>query len=254
MIEHPTVRKLDYAPVEIAGKSVIVTGGTTGIGRATAIFLAAHGAKVLIFGRHRQELSDAMNDLREISDDVHGMTADVAEMEDVRRVFAESDEHFGKLDILINNAGLPAEDLASMSFEEWEYILRSNLSGYLACAEEAVKRMKKHGEGHIVNVGSMSAHSRKPGSSVYVTTKAAIQGFSDSLRKEVNDDGIKVTLIEPGLVGSDLIEDDVPTQKRKATQMKMLKAEDIAACIYYCLTQPARCNVIGIQIRALLDE
>lgn len=253
MIENLTASKLDHRPVDISRKSVVVTGGTTGIGRATALLLAAQGARVLVFGRHEDVLSDAMSDLRQTGGEAYGMTADAADIDDVRRVFAEADDKLGGVDILINNAALAADDIANTPYEEWEYIVRTNLLGYMSCTQEAVARMKKQGSGHIVNIGSMSAEVREKGSSVYVATKAAIQGFSAALRKEVNGEGIKVSLIEPGSVGTDMTEEDVPGQIKKEEKLKLLKAEDIAACVYYCITQPERCDVVHVQIRPHLQ-
>lgn len=254
MIEDMAPYKLDYRPTNLEGKTAVITGGTTGIGRATALFLAAHGVRVLVFGRHEEELADTMKDLQTVSEEVYGMTADPADIDDIRRVFKEADEKLGDLDILINNAGLAAEDISSMPYEKWEYIVRTNLLGYMACTKEAATRMKERGEGHIINIGSMSAEVREKGSSVYVATKSAIRGFSAALRKEVNSEGIKVTLIEPGSVGTDMTEEEVPEQVRKEEDLKMLKAEDIAACIYYCLSQPRRCDVVQVQIRPHLQE
>src|SRR5215216_855832 len=96
----------DYQPESVNNKSVLITGGTTGIGRATAILLAAQGAQVMIFGRHEQELNDAVNDIRRAGGDVLGLTADTADPEDIKRVFQEVDRQMGQLDILINNAAL----------------------------------------------------------------------------------------------------------------------------------------------------
>jgi len=234
---------------DIAGKSVVITGGTTGIGRAAALLLASQGARVLVFGRHQNELNDAMNDLRAVSDDAYGITADVTNPENVERVFAEAEQQFGDLDVFINNAALAADDVASTSYDDIEYIVKTNLLGYMACAHEAVERMKKQGHGHIVNIGSMSADVREEGSSVYVATKAGIQGFSEALRKEVNKYGIKVTLIEPGAVGTDMQPEPPAKQRKKQEGQEMLKAEDIAACIHYCLVQPKRCDVVVVQIR-----
>jgi NADP-dependent 3-hydroxy acid dehydrogenase YdfG len=112
--------------------------------------------------------------------------------------------------------------------------------------------MKASGKGHILFIGSMSADERS-GSPVYVATKSGIQGFTEALRKEVNKEGIKVTLIEPGSVGTDM-PDKTPEQQRKLEkENKMLKAEDIALCVYYCLTQPERCDVISVKIRPHLQ-
>jgi NADP-dependent 3-hydroxy acid dehydrogenase YdfG len=135
-------------------------------------------------------------------------------------------------------------------------VVATNLLGYIGCVQEGVRRMRTRGGGHIVNIGSMSADVRESGSSVYVATKSGIQGFSEALRKEINKEGIKVTLIEPGLVGTDMTEDKTPVeeQPQKQREMKMLKAEDIAACVYYCLTQPKRCDVVSVQIRPHLQE
>jgi NADP-dependent 3-hydroxy acid dehydrogenase YdfG len=234
---------------DVADKAIVISGGTTGIGRTTAILLAELGARVLIFGRHEVELNDSMRDLEKISDAVFGLTADVSRTEDVKRVFREADEKLGRVDVLINNAALSGDGVMDHTMEEAEYIIDTNVFGYVACAHEAIRRMKQVGGGHIINVGSMSAETRGEGSSVYTATKTAIQGFSESLRKEVNKYGIKVTLIEPGAVGTDMQPEPPEEQREKQAALEMLKAEDIAACIHYCLVQPHRCDVIGVQIQ-----
>ncbi|HEX2993193.1 MAG TPA: SDR family oxidoreductase [Anaerolineales bacterium] len=241
----------DYQPESVANKSILITGGTTGIGRATAILLASQGARVMVFGRHEQELNDALKDIRQSGEETFGMTADAANPEDIQRVFAEVDRQFGRLDILINNAALAYQSIMEGSYQDWQYIVNTNLLGYMAVAHEAIERMKAQGQGHIVNVGSMSADVREKDSSVYVATKAGIQGFSEALRKEVNPLGIKVTLIEPGAVGTDMQESQYPPeeQRKREEELKMLKAEDIAACVLYTLTQPRRCDVVSVQIR-----
>jgi NADP-dependent 3-hydroxy acid dehydrogenase YdfG len=239
----------DYQIESVDGKSVLITGGTTGIGRATAILLASQGARVMIFGRHEQELKDAMKDIREAGGEVLGFTADTANPEDIKRVFQEVDHQMDKLDILINNAALGYKSVMEGAYQDWQYIINTNLLGYMAMAHEAIERMKARGEGHIVNIGSMSADVREKGSSVYVATKAGIQGFSEALRKEVNPLGIKVTLIEPGSVGTDMQPESPDEQRQKAEKMEMLKAEDIAACVLYTITQPKRCDVVMLQIR-----
>ena len=244
----------DHDLEEVAGKGIIVTGGTTGIGRATALLLASRGAKVLIFGRHEEELNDAMNDLRHAGSDVHGMIADTSKPEDIKRIFEVADAKLGRVDVLVNNAALAAGGVAEGVYDDWEYVVRVNLLGYMACAHEAITRMKQQGSGHIVNIGSMSADVREQGSSVYVATKSGIQGFSEALRKEVNRDGIKVTLIEPGSVGTDMQQPSPEEQRQKEEKGEMLRAEDIAACVYYCLIQPKRCDVVEVRIRPHLQE
>jgi NADP-dependent 3-hydroxy acid dehydrogenase YdfG len=239
----------DYEIESVTDKSVLITGGTTGIGRATAILLAAQGARVMIFGRHEQELNDAMSDIQKTGGEVTGLTADTADPADIQRVFKEVDREMDHLDILINNAALGYKSVMEGEYPDWQYIVRTNLLGYMAMAHEAVERMQPHAQGHIVNIGSMSADVREKGSSVYVATKAGIQGFSGALRKEVNPLGIKVTLIEPGAVGTDMQPESPEEQRQLQEKMEMLKAEDIAACILYTITQPRRCDVVSVQIR-----
>jgi len=244
-----------YLPTSMKGKRILITGGTTGIGRATAILLASQGARIMIFGRHRQPLDETMEAINglDVETDCFGMTADVADPKDIKRVFDIVDSQFRNLDILINNAALPYESIMEGTYQDWQYIINTNLLGYMACCNEAVKRMKENTSGHIVNIGSISADQRGKDSSVYVATKAGIQGFNESLRKEVNELGIKVSLIEPGLVGSDMIEEDAQEQRKKIAAMEMLKAEDIAMSVLYCLSQPRRCDVISLQIRPHLQ-
>ncbi|HSL29646.1 MAG TPA: SDR family oxidoreductase [Anaerolineales bacterium] len=243
----------DYQPQSVADKSVLITGGTTGIGRSTAILLAAQGARVMIFGRHDQELQDALKDIQQAGGEVHGLTADAADPEDIQRVFQEVDSRMDRLDILINNAALGYNSVMEGNYQEWHYIVKTNLLGYMAMAHEAIARMKQHGEGHIVNIGSMSADVREKDSSVYVATKAGIQGFSEALRKEVNPLGIKVTLIEPGAVGTDMQPQSPQEQRQLIEKMEMLRAEDIAASILYTIIQPKRCDVVNLQIRPHLQ-
>lgn len=246
----------EYLPESVRGKNVLITGGTTGIGRAIAVLLAAQGARVVIFGRHEKELEEAMNAINTTGAEykAYGFTADVATEEGIEYIFEKTDARLPSLDILINNAAIAFDSITSGSYAEWKYVTDVNLLGYMACVHEAVTRMKSAGGGHIVNIGSISADERGKDSSVYVATKAGIQGFNQALRKEVNAMGIKVTLIEPGLVGSDMVE--VPTQEQpaKIEAEEMLKAEDIAMGVLYCLSQPKRCDVVSLQIRPHLQE
>lgn len=244
----------NYEPQSIAGKGVIISGGTTGIGRAIAIRLASAGAKVLIFGRNAEPLNDALADIEKAASagggQVFGMTADQSNPADVERVFTEADAKLGKVNILINNAAIAAESIADTPLSEAQNVLNTNILGYMSCAAQAIQRMKPEQDGHIINIGSVAAHERTEGSDIYVATKGAIQAWAESLHKQVSKDGLKVSLIEPGLVGSDMTAEKVPVEKQPETiaAEKMLQAEDLAECVFYLVTQPHRVNLSLVRI------
>lgn len=243
-----------YLPQSISGKSILITGGTTGIGRATALLLADCGANIMIFGRHQHEVDATLQALRAggRTTGIYGISADVAKPGDIDRVFEQVDQQLGTLDILINNAALGYGSITEGTYEDWQYILSTNLMGYLACSRYAIDRMKDS-SGHIVNIGSMSADVREETSSLYVATKSAIQGFSESLRKEVNSRGIKITLIEPGAVVTDMQELSPQEEVQNVEALEMMTPLDIAVAVLYCLSQPKRCDVVDLKIRPHLQ-
>ncbi len=234
-------------------KAVIVTGGTTGIGRSLAKKLVHEGAKVLIFGRHEKELKEALQDIQPNGQGmIEGMIADQAIYEDVENVFKTADEKLGGVDILVNNAAQPASKIIDSDYAEMKYVVETNLLGYMACCKLAIERMKEKKSGHIVNIGSMSADAEDP-NNVYVATKSGVRGFTKSLAPEANKMGIRVTNVEPGLVGTDMTKETTTEQEKWQEEGKMLKAEDIADCVIYAVSQPERCDVEFVQIRPRLE-
>lgn len=252
-VDHAAFKKrFDYQPQSLAGKGVVVTGGTTGIGRAAVMLLLARGANVLTFGRRKEQLEEAMAEFKAIGGgEIYGLQADVSDERQVDQVFEEADRRLGQVDVLINNAAVAAGSMMDDTPEQWRQAININLLGYLLCARAAADRMKPRQSGTIVNIGSMSAESRSAGGDLYVLTKSGIRGFSDSLAKQLNEDAIRVLLIEPGLVGADMVDDDMSEadKKKKHQAMTMLMAEELAHCIVYCLEQPQRCSLSMVQIR-----
>ncbi len=241
-----------HIPTGLEGKGVLISGGTTGIGRTVALRLSRAGANVLLYGRNEPELQEALKDIEaEGKGQVHGLIADQSQPQDVQRVFERVDQKLGRLDVLVNNAALGGGSITDTDYTAWNYILQTNLMGYMHCCQLAIQRMKEHGGGHIVNIGSMSAQVREAGSDIYVASKAGIEGFSESLRKVVNGQGIKVSLIEPGLAGTEMTLDQVPREQQvpKQSEGKMLKTEDLAEAVYYVLTQSEACDIVLLQIR-----
>ncbi|PAW92399.1 oxidoreductase [Mucilaginibacter sp. MD40] len=243
------------ASAVLGGMNVVITGATTGIGRATAILLAQKGANIVFTGSNQDHLNEALNDIKAVGSEakVTGFVADLATKEGIEELFNRADEALEKVDVLINNAALAFQGITDGDYEDWQRIVNTNLLGYMACTRYALDRMLQNGSGHIVHVGSMSADVREKGSSVYVATKAGIQGFAESLRKEVYEQGIKVTLIEPGAVDTDMQPYSTDEKKEKQQNLEMLQADDIAAAIAYTLEQPARCDVVELKIRPHLQ-
>jgi NADP-dependent 3-hydroxy acid dehydrogenase YdfG len=255
MRTNPTDYVNSIIPIWIKGKKILITGGTTGIGRATALLLAALGNDILICGHHQQQLEDTMHDFNQLNatGSLHGLVVDLATEEGVQELFKKFDSLYDQLDILINNAAIAFQTVKDGTYADQDYLLRVNILAYLACARFALHRMEPRGSGHIVNVGSMSADVREAQSSVYVSSKGAIQAFTESLRKEVNPKGIQVSLIEPGSVGTDMQPYPPEEQQKKIDDMEMLYAEDIARAIAFMLSQPMRTTVVSMQVKPLLQ-
>ena len=226
------------AQTSLKGKKVAITGGTTGIGRATAVLLASEGAKVFICGRNPDHLEDALKRIREVGDG-DGLSIDLAERGSAERFFDAANEYLGGIDVAVVNAAIPADGLSTMEAEEVRYAVATDFTAYIMSAHAANERMAA---GDIILIGSMSAHNLGPDSTVYAGMKAGIAGFAEALRRELGPKGIKVSLIEPGLVGADFHYPELPADKQVEliNKEKMLRAEDIAVGIHYLLTQPSR--------------
>lgn len=255
-LAEPTAHDVADAHTEkpsLNGRKAIITGGTTGIGRAIAVLLASEGAKVFVCGREPQHLQDALARIREVGEG-DGINIDLAEPDGVDRLVAASKDFFGEFDIAIINAAIPAKGVTKMSAEELRYAIAVDFTAYLATAHAAAEVMRDHGD--IVFTGSMSAHVLGGESSVYAGMKAGIQGFAEALRKELGPKGIKVGVIEPGKTGADFQYESF-TAEEQAEQINkewMLRAEDIAVAAHFLLTQPRRSVVQQITIAPRTQE
>jgi 3-oxoacyl-[acyl-carrier protein] reductase len=255
-LTEPPTRDLSDAHTampSLNGRKAIVTGGTTGIGRAIAVLLASEGAKVFVCGRTPEHLGDALERIREVGEG-DGINVDLAKRDDVEQFFKAAEAFLGGLDIAVINAAVPADALAETGEDDTDYQMAVDFTSYLTTTQAAAKRMKAGSD--IVLIGSMSAVSRAGGSSIYVAAKSGIQGFAKSLREELAEQDIKVGLIEPGFTGADFQYPDFPPEKQRELihQGKMLRAEDIAAATHFMLTQPRRTAVSLMRVETRLEH
>jgi len=235
-------------------KRILVTGGTTGIGRATVSLLVSEGADVLTFGRNEADLEQALAEARQGDGSCVGLTADAATREGMDAVFAAVDEELGGIDMLVACAALGAQPLHEMAEDDWRYVIDTNLVGYLAAARSAIKRMETQGGGHLLFVGSISTEIKAEGESVYSATKAGIQAFAETLRKEIAEKNIKVSVIQPGSVATPMQECTDEEKQQAIANHEMLYAEEIAEAIHFALTRSERADIVNLRIEPRLQK
>ena len=241
-------------------KVAIVTGASSGIGEATAIALAAAGAKVAIAARRSERLETLTQRIQQNGGEALPITADVANEAQVQDMVSATKDKWGRVDILVNNAGVMLlGPVYQANTEDWRRMFDVNVLGLMYATHAILPLMKAQGEGHIVNISSVAGRVANAGTGVYNATKWAVGAFSESLRKEVHKDKIRVTIIEPGLVATELPQHITnPEAKERAKTLyesvRSLDSEDIAAAIVYAVTQPPHVNVNEILIRPTEQE
>ncbi|MBW4471721.1 MAG: SDR family NAD(P)-dependent oxidoreductase [Stenomitos rutilans HA7619-LM2] len=245
---------------KLDGKVAIVTGASSGIGEATAIALAAEGATVAIAARRSDRLNKLAKHITEKGGQVLSITADVSDEDQVNVMMQKTQAEFGRVDILINNAGVMLLGMIDgANTEDWRRMINLNVLGLMYATHKVLPLMKAQGEGHIVNISSVAGRVANAGSGVYNASKWAVGAFSEALRKEVYQNNIRVTIIEPGLVATELPQHVTDPKAKETTanfygSVKNLDAEDIAAAIVYAVTQPSHVNVNEILIRPTEQE
>ena len=235
------------------GRKAVITGGTTGIGRAIAVLLASEGVEIFTCGRDEQHLKDGLERINEVGKG-DGIALDLAKRDDLDRFFAEAEKKLGRYDIAVINAAIPVDGITDTSEEDAWYAVATDYTAYVMSVHKAVSHMKD--KGNLVLIGSMSAHSLGGSSSVYSGMKKGIQGFAEALHKELGKKGIKVGLIEPGLTGADFQYPDIPADKQREmiNDEKMLRAEDIAVAVHFMLTQPRRAVVMQLAMTERVSD
>jgi NADP-dependent 3-hydroxy acid dehydrogenase YdfG len=237
----------------IADKVIVITGASSGLGEAAARHLAASGAKVVL-GARRAARVDALATELGGEDKALAVKTDVTDREQVKRLVDAAVDRFGRIDVMLNNAGLmPLAPLEELKTDEWDQMIDVNLKGVLNGIAAALPRMKEQSSGHFINVSSVYGHKIGPAATVYCATKFAVRALSEGLRQEVKPYNIRTTVISPGAVATELLEHISDEETRAQTKDRVSKiavpAETFARMVAFAINEPEDVDVNEILFR-----
>ena len=242
----------------IAGKIVVITGASSGLGEATARHLSALGATVVLGARRVERINALAAELITAGGAALAVATDVTDSAQVQRLVDAAINTYGRLDVIINNAGLmPHSPLDRCKITDWDRMIDVNIKGVLYGIAAALPHMQQRKSGHIINVSSVAGHKVRPGSAVYAATKHAVLALSEGLRHEVKPYNIRTTVISPGAVATELpnsvTEADVAANVRKIYEMA-IPPESFARAVAYAMEQPDDIDVNEILFRPTRQE
>jgi len=233
-------------------KTILITGATSGFGRACAELFAAKGWRLILTGRRGDRLAELSQKLAPAM--VHTAVCDVRDRQQVDALFQGVPAEFRDIEVLLNNAGLalglsPAHET---DLEEWETMVDTNIKGLLYMTRRFLPEMVERGRGHVVNIGSVAASWPYPGGNTYGATKAFVQQFSRNLRADLHGTGVRVTNIEPGLAESEFSVVRFGGDKDKAAKVyegtAPLTPADIAEIVLWTVERPAHVNINCVEV------
>ncbi len=231
---------------KFAGKVALVTGGTSGIGKATAIALAGAGAKVVLTGRREKEGAQVVAEIKKLGGDAAFVRGDIAKDADVKSMVDFTVERFGRLDIAFNNAGVEWKGPVDQATEaEYRRIFDINVWGVLNSMRHEIPVMLKNGGGAIVNTSSVAGHVGLPQVSVYIASKHAVEGLTKSVALEFAKQNIRINAIAPGVIATEMFDrfagDELRDQITAITPVGRIGAsEEIAAAVLYLASDDAK--------------
>lgn len=244
--------------MSIEGKVVVITGGSSGLGEATARYLAAKGAQVAVAARRRERLDSIIADIASAGGEARAYTTDVTVKAEVDALIAQVVADFGRVDVIVNNAGLMA--IAPMSqgrTDEWDRMIDINVKGLLYGIAAVLPHFEKQGSGHVINISSVAGLKVfAPGGTVYSGTKFAVRAISEGLRQEVGGK-VRVTTIEPGAVDTELkfgSGDEASRDFVVDFYKQAIPAESVARAVAFAIEQPADVDINEIALRPTVQE
>jgi len=243
----------------ITGKVVVITGASSGLGEATARYLSAQGACVALGARRVERIEALANEIKGAGGKALAAVTDVVDRHQVKRLVDKAVEAFGRIDVLINNAGLmPQSPLERLKVDEWDRMIDVNIKGVLYGIAAALPHMQRQKSGHIINVSSVAGHKVRPNGVVYSATKHAVRVISEGLRQEVKPWNIRTTVISPGAVATELpdsvIEPDVAAGIRAFYASTAIPAGSFARAVAFAMEQPEDVDINEILFRPTRQE
>ena len=244
----------------LSGKVALVTGASSGIGAATAVALAEAGAAVAVGARRRDRLDALAGRLRDDGGRVLQLELDVTDEQACTDAVRRTLEELGGLDVLVNNAGVMLlGTIVGADPEDWRRMLHTNVLGLMYMTHAAIEGMVAQGSGDVVNISSVAGRVARMGAGVYNASKWAVNAFSESLRQEVTGRGVRISLVEPGAVATELSshitqEEAREASRRMAESMRTLQADDIARAILYVVSQPPHVAINEVLVRPTDQE
>jgi NADP-dependent 3-hydroxy acid dehydrogenase YdfG len=241
----------------IEGKIVVITGASSGLGEAAARRLARDGARLVLGARRVERLQALANELSLGRD--AAVETDVTQVEQVKRLVDHAVRTHGRIDVIINNAGLmPHSPLERGKVQDWDRMIDVNIKGVLYGIAAALPYMKAQKSGHIINVSSVAGHKVATGNAVYSATKHAVRVISEGLRQEVKPYNIRTTIISPGAVATELpdsiTESDVAANVREFYERVAVSADSFASMVAFAMSQPEDVDVNEILYRPTRQE
>ncbi len=243
----------------IQDKVVVITGASSGLGEATARLLSAHGASVVLGARRTDRIQSLARELTATGGKAFAMTVDVTHREQVRELVEGAVRTYGRIDVMINNAGLmPQALLERLQIDQWDRMIDVNIKGVLYGIAAALPQMKQQKSGHFINVSSVAGHRVGPGFAVYAATKFAVRALSEGLRQEVKPYNIRTTVISPGAVATELpnsvTDPDAAERIRKFYAAASIPADLFARVVAFAISQPEDVDINEVVFRPTCQE
>lgn len=243
----------------IEGKVVVITGASSGLGEATARLLSARGAAVVLGARRAGRLQALADELAANGGKAVAVTTDVTDRGQVQRLVDSAAETYGRVDVMLNNAGLmPQSLLERLKVDEWDRMIDVNIKGVLYGIAAALPYMMEQKAGHIINVSSVAGHKVGPGGAVYSATKHAVRALSEGLRQEVKPYNIRTTVISPGAVATELphtvTDPDAAVRINQLYETVAVPADSFARAVAFAMSQPEDVDINEILYRPTRQE